>query len=206
MVANAVVLLVVPPGSPIAKMEDLKGKTIGVLSMDLNRRVVQAITREYGLNPAKTNFRDLSLKDVAQSVQSKQISAVLIVRPITEKYLTVVRDLFPHQAKHTIGLVPIELADAIAAVERAYESYELPKGTIHGSPPVPDDDLTTLRVPFYLIANKNLSDDVVATLTKEIIESRRDLVSDYPLLAQLSSPKHRQGCLYPDSSRGRCLF
>ena len=197
VVANAVVLLVVPPGSPIAKMEDLKGKTIGVLSMDLNRRVVEAITKEYDLNPTKTNFRDLSLKDVAQLVQSKQISAVLVVRPITEKYLTVVRDLFPHQAKHTTGLVPIESADAIATVDRAYESYELPKGTIRGSPPVPDDDLTTLRVPFYLIANKNLSDEVVATLTKEIIESRRDLVGDYPLLAQLSSPNTDKDAYIP---------
>jgi TRAP transporter TAXI family solute receptor len=197
VVANAVVLLVVPPGSPVAKIDDLKGRTIGVFSLDLNRRVVQAITKEYDLNSAKTNFRDLSLKDVAQSVQSKQVSAVLIVRPITEKYLAMVRDLFPNQAKHTTGLVPIESAGAIAAVDRAYESYELPKGTIRGSPPVPDDDLTTLRVPFFLIANKDLSEDVVATLTKEIIESRRDLVSDYPLLAQLTAPNTDKDAYIP---------
>ena len=132
-----------------------------------------------------------------QSVQSKQVAAVLIVRPITDKYLTVVRDLFPHQAKRTTGLVPIESADAIAAVDRAYESYELPKGTIRGSPPVPDDDLTTFRVPFYLIANKNLSEDVVTTLTREIIESRRDLVSEYPLLAQLSAPNTDKDAYIP---------
>jgi TRAP transporter TAXI family solute receptor len=197
VVANAVVLIVVPPGSPITKIDDLKGKNIGVLSMDLNRRVVQAITKEYDLSLAKTNFKDLSLKDVAQSVQSKQVSAVLIVRPITEKYLAMVRDLFPHQTKHATGLVPIESAGAIAAVDRAYESYELPKGTIRGSPPVPEDDLTTLRVPFYLIANKNLSEDVVATLTKEIIESRRDLVSEHPLLAQLSSPNTDKDAYIP---------
>jgi len=108
-----------------------------------------------------------------------------------------VRDLFPNQAKHTTGLVPIESAGAIAAVDRAYESYELPKGTIRGSPPVPDDDLTTLRVPFFLIANKDLSEDVVATLTKEIIESRRDLVSDYPLLAQLTAPNTDKDAYIP---------
>jgi len=188
IVANAVVLIVVPPGSPIAKIDDLKGKTVGVLGMDLNRRVVEAITKEYDLNSAKTNFRDLALKDVAQAAKSKQVSAVLIVRPITERYLTIVRDLFPRQVKYATGLVPIESAGAIAAVDRAYESYDLPKGTIRGSPPVPDDDLTTLRVPFYLIANKNLSDDVVATLSKEVMESRRDLVSEYPLLEQVSAP------------------
>jgi TRAP transporter TAXI family solute receptor len=197
VVANAVVLIVVPPGSAITKIDDLKGKTIGVLSMELNRRFIQAISKEYDLTAAKTNFKDISLKDVAQSVQAKQVSAVLVVRPITEKYFSMVRDLFPHQAKHTTQLVPIESASAIAAVDRAYESYELPKGTIRGSPPVPDDDLTTLRVPFYLIANKSLSEDVVATLTKEIIESRRDLITDHPLLAQLSSPNTDKDAYIP---------
>jgi hypothetical protein len=142
-------------------------------------------------------YRDLALKDVARAVQSKQVSAVLIVRAITEKYLTIVRDLFPHQGKQAPGLVPIESAGAIAAVNRAYESYDLPKGTIRGSPPVPDDDLTTLRVPFYLIANKNLGDDVVATLTKEVMESRRDLVSEYPLLAQVSAPNTDKDAYIP---------
>jgi TRAP transporter TAXI family solute receptor len=197
IVANAVVLIVVPPGSPIAKIDDLKGKTVGVLGMDLNRRVVDAITKEYDLNSAKTNFRDLALKDVAQAAKSKQVSAVLMVRPITERYLTIVRDLFPHQGKYGAGLIPIESAGAIAAVDRAYESYDLPKGTIRGSPPVPDDDLTTLRVPFYLIANKNLSDDVVATLSKEVMESRRDLVSEYPLLEQVSAPNTDKDAYIP---------
>ena len=38
---------------------------------------------------------------------------------------------------------------------------------------------------------------MVATLTKEIIESRRDLVSDYPLLAQLSSPNTDKDAYIP---------
>jgi TRAP transporter TAXI family solute receptor len=197
IVANAVVLIVVPPDSPIAKMEDLKGKTVGVLSLDLNHRVVQAIAKEYDLNTAKTTFKDLALKDVVQAVRSKQVSAVLTVRAITEKYLAIVRDLFPPQGKHEVGLVPIESAGAISAVDRAYESYDLPKGTIRGSPPVPEDDLTTLRIPFYLIANKNLSDDVVATLTKELMDGRRDLMAEYPLLAQLSAPNMDKDAYIP---------
>jgi TRAP-type uncharacterized transport system substrate-binding protein len=197
VVANAVVLIIVPPGSPITKIDDLKDRTVGVLGMELNRRVVDAINKEYDLNSAKTNFRDLALKDVAQAVQSKQVSAVLIVRAITEKYLTIVRDLFPHQGKRATGLVPIESASAIATVDRAYESYDLPKGSIRGSPPVPDDDLTTLRVPFYLIANRNLNDDVVATLAQEVMESRRDLASEYPLLAQVRAPNTDKDAYIP---------
>jgi threonine dehydrogenase-like Zn-dependent dehydrogenase len=76
---------------------------------------------------------------IINATQDNPIDAVMKVNhgrsvDITEKSLTVVRDLFPHQAKHTTGLVPIEPADAIAAVDRAYESYELPKGTIRVHP------------------------------------------------------------------------
>ena len=88
--------------------------------------------------------------------------------PVTEKYLTMLRSLFPRSAKQKLTLIPIESAGAIAAVTKYYQSYELPKGTVQGSPPIPDDDMTTLRVPFYLVANKKLPDDVVGSLTKAI--------------------------------------
>ena len=48
--------------------------------------------------------------------------------------------------------------------------------------------MTTLRVPFYLVANKKLSDDVVGSLAKAIMDTRRYLISEYPLLAQISAP------------------
>jgi hypothetical protein len=86
------------------------------------------------------------------------------------------------------GLVPIDLAGAIAAAARAYESYDLPKGTIRGSPAIPDEDTTTLRVPFYLVANKRLGDTVVASLAKTMMEVRRDLFGEDPLFSQISAP------------------
>jgi TRAP-type uncharacterized transport system substrate-binding protein len=206
IVANAVVLIVVPPGSPVTSIDDLKGRTVGVLGMDLNRRVVEAISKEYDLDAAKTHFRDIALKDVPQAIQSRQISAVLVVRPITEKYQAMVRDLFPHRGRATPGLVAIEAAGAIAAVDRPYESYDLPKGTIQGSPPVPDDDLTTLRVPFYLVANKNVDSDDIATLTQEVMESRRDLLTEYPLLAQVSAPSTDKDAYIPISPGAAAYF
>jgi hypothetical protein len=98
------------------------------------------------------------------------------------------RSLFPRSAKQKLTLIPIESAGAIAAVAKYYQSYELPKGTVQGSPPIPDEDLTTLRIPFYLVANKKLSNDVVGSLAKAIMDTHRDLISEYPLLAQISAP------------------
>ena len=188
VVMRAVVLLIAPPGSAITSIDDLKGKTIGVAGGAVNHKVVEALTNAYDPAQAQLHFKDLAIDDIPQALKSQKINAVLVVMPISEKYLTVLRNLFPRTAKQTLTLIPIESAGAIAAVTKYYQSYDLPKGTVQGSPPIPDKDMTTLRVPFYLVANKKLSDDVIGALTKAIMDARRDLISEYPLLAQISAP------------------
>ena len=205
-VTHSVVMIVVPPGSSIDSMEGLKGKTVGVISADTNQRVVAALTQEYDLNAAKVQFKGLAPHDAAAALHSKQVQALLLVMPITEKYLGLLRDMFPRTPKQKLGLVPIESAGAIAAVARAYESYELPKGTVRGSPPVPDDDLTTLRVPFYLVANRKLGDDVVTALTKAVMDARRDLVGEFPVLAQISAPSTDKDAFIPIHSGAAAYF
>src|SRR5262245_58262535 len=177
---RAVVLIVVPPGVSISDMDDLKGKAIGVVGDEMNHRVVEALKHEYDLERAKVQFKDLALGDISQALKSKQVSALLVVMPISEKYLAMLRNLFPRNGKSNPTLIPIESAEAY------YESYDLPKGTVQGSPAIPDDDLTTIRVPYYLVAKKTLSDEIVGSLTKAIMETRRDLIGEYPVLRQIS--------------------
>ena len=188
VVTRGVVLLIAPPGSSMTSMDDLKGKTIGVVGGEVNHKVVEALASAYDPSRAQLHFKDLTVADIPQALKSKQINALLVVMPVTEKYLTILRNLFPRNAKQNLTLIPIESAGAIAAVTKYYQTYDLPKGTVQGSPPIPDDDMTTLRVPFYLVANKKLSGDAVGALAKAIMDIRRDLISEYPLLAQISPP------------------
>jgi len=185
---RGVVLIIAPPGSSLTSIDDLKGKTVGVVGGQINHKIVDVLNKEYDLDRAKVQFKDLVLTDVQHAIKSRQVNALLIVMPITEKYLGLLRNLFPRNAKSGPTLIPIESAEAIASVTKYYESYDLPKGTLQGSPAIPDDDLTTLRVPFYLVAKKKLSDDVVGSLTKAIMDARRDLIGEYPVLAQISEP------------------
>jgi hypothetical protein len=116
------------------------------------------------------------------------------------------RDAFPRTAKGSLGIVPIESAGAIEEISPPYKSYELPKGTLRGSPPVPDDDLTTLRVPFFLVANKKLDNDVVTGLTKAMMEARRELAGQYPLLAQAMSPDTDKDAYIPIHPGAAAVF
>jgi TRAP-type uncharacterized transport system substrate-binding protein len=187
IVTHAVVLIAAPAGSPIDDVTGLKGRAVGMVGGEVNRKVVAALTEEYNLDAAKVVFKDVAPADAHQALQSKTVAALLVTIPLTEKYLSLFRTLFQPSAKAVPVLIPIESAGAIAQNHRAYESFDVPKGTLRGAPPVPEDDLTTLRVNYYLVAQKKLDSSLITNLTQSIMDARRDLLGELPLLAQITA-------------------
>jgi TRAP transporter TAXI family solute receptor len=196
VVSHVVVLIIVPPGSTIDSIDKLKGRRVGVISGEANAKIVDVLSREFGLDRAKV-FKDIELPDARRAIQSKEVSALLVVIPLAGKYLSLVRDFFQQGSKALPILLPIDSAGAIAQAERAYESFDVPKGTLRGSPPVPDDDLTTLRTSLYLVANKKLSTDLIASLTLAIMKARRELLAEEPIFAQITAPSTDQDAWLP---------
>jgi len=196
VVSHVVVLMIVPPGSTIDSIDKLKGRRVGVISGEANAKIVDVLSREYGLDREKV-FKDIALSDARRAIQSKEVSALLVVIPLAGKYLSLVRDFFQQGSKALPVLLPIESAGAIAQAERAYESFDVPKGTLRGSPPVPDDDLTTLRASLYLVAHKKLSTDLITSLTLTIMKVRRELLAEQPIFAQITAPSTDQDAWLP---------
>jgi TRAP-type uncharacterized transport system substrate-binding protein len=196
VVSHVAALVIAPPGSSIDSMDKLKGHRVGVLGGEANTKIVDVLSKEYGLDRAKV-FKDIALPDARRAIQSKEVSALLIVIPLTGKYLSLVRDILQSGPKALPTLIPIESAGAIAEAERAYESFDVPKGTLRGAPPVPDDDVTTLRTNLYLVAGKTLGSDLVTTLTQTIMSVRRDLMHEEPIFAQITAPSTDQDAYLP---------
>ena len=187
VLSHVVALIVAPAGSNIDSVDKLKGRRVGVIGGAANTRVVDVLSKAYGLDRAKV-FIDVALPDARKAVQSKEVNALLVVIPLAEKYLSLVRGFFPQGTKAFPVLIPIDSASAIAETERAYESFDVPKGTLHAAPPVPDDDLTTLRTSLYLVAKKKLSSDLMANFTQTLMKVRRDLLREQPIFAQITAP------------------
>ena len=197
IVAQSVALLVAPPGSVITDMAGLKRVAVGVINGETNKHLIKALTDEYGLAQAGVTFRDLAPADIRRALDAKEVRAILIVMPLSEKYLSLLRGLFPQSAKAGPVLIPIDQAGSIAGKERAYESFDVPKGTLRGAPPNPAEDLTTLRTSFYLVAQKKLDKEVITDLTETLVNARRDLVAEYPLLVQVKAPDLEASAYFP---------
>jgi TRAP-type uncharacterized transport system substrate-binding protein len=188
VMAQGVVMIVAPPGSSITSIAKLRDHTVGVVGGEINHAVVEVLKKEYDLGRANVSFRDIAPEDARRAVQTKQVAALLLVVPLTDKHLSFVRGLFHDGPNSQPVLIPIDSAGAIADVKGPYESFDIPKGTLRGAPAFPDDDVTTLRVAYYLVANRHLNSQLVAELTKRVMRARRDLVSEQPLLAGMSAP------------------
>ncbi|MDI1267227.1 MAG: TAXI family TRAP transporter solute-binding subunit [bacterium] len=188
LVNKSVLMILALPGSGLNSIEKLRGHTVGVIGGEINGKIVEALKKEYDLGD-KVTFRNIAPADTPRAIQSKEAGAFLAVVPLNEKYLSLIRRFFFRGSHNSLPiLIPVESAGAIADVEGAYESFDIPLGTLRGNPPVPDADLTTLRVGSYLVANKTLDPDLITTLTQAVISARNDLVRDQPLLAGLTAP------------------
>ena len=187
LVNKSVLMVLALPGSPVTNVEKMKGRTVGVVGGEINQKIVDALKKQYDLGD-RVAFKNLKPEDTPRAIQSKEASAFLFVVPLTEKYLSLVRRFFRGRNDSFPTLVAIDSAGAIADAEGAYESFDIPQGTLRGNPPVPDADLTTLRVGSYLVANKKLDPDTITALTQALISARNDLVRDQPLLAGLAAP------------------
>jgi TRAP-type uncharacterized transport system substrate-binding protein len=188
MTAHGVVMIVAPPGSAVTSIAKLRGHTVGVVGGDINQAVVDALKKEYDLGSANVTFKNIAPTDARRAVQAKEVQALLLVLPLTDRNLSFVRGLFREGANSQPVLIPIDSAGAIADTNGAYESFDIPKGTLRGAPPVPDDDVTTLRVGYYLVANRKLDKNVAAELAKRVMAARRDIGSEEPALSGLAAP------------------
>jgi TRAP-type uncharacterized transport system substrate-binding protein len=184
---HGVVMIVAPPGSSITSIAKLRDHTVGVVGGEINHGVVEVLKKEYDLGHANVVFKDIAPVDARRAVQAKEVNALLLVLPLTEKYLSLVKSLFREGPNLSPVLIPIDSAGAITDAKGPYESFDIPKGTLRGAPAVPDDDVTTLRVAYYLVANRHLSPDVAADLTRKFMNVRRDLVGEQPLLAGIAA-------------------
>jgi TRAP-type uncharacterized transport system substrate-binding protein len=203
---NLILMLMVPPNSPIKTVADLKGKTVGVVGLVPNQRLLGTLVKTYGFTQGSVQFADVPLQQLMDPNRGKKYQAALFAVPLNERYTSVVRSFFPPAAKAQPHMLEIDAAEAIGMETKYYESFDLPKGAVRGAPPLPDDTLSTLRVPVYLVAGAKVADETIAALAKAIMEARRELATDMPLLTQIAGPDDDKNAPIPIHPGAKAFF
>ena len=203
---NLVLMVLVPSDSSVQSIADLAGQEVGVVGLQANRTLLATIGKSYGFTPDTVRFIDVPYGELADAARSKRHQAAIFTVPISDRYLSIVRASFLGNGKNTPRLLAIEAAEAIALETKAYEAFDIPKGTLRGAPPLPDEAISTLRVPLFLVASAKVGEETVTALTRAIMEARRELMPDSPLLARVTAPEDGQDAAIPVHPGAKAYF
>ena len=93
--------------------------------------------------------------------------------------------------------IPISEPDAIILKNPLLLKDEIVRGVFSGIPPTPPDAIPTVSVTHSIAANNNLSDTVIADLTRHIIKLKPVLAREIKLAASIEVPSSDKNAAMP---------
>ena len=100
-------------------------------------------------------------------------------------------------AKATVVFIPVAEAEAIAERSPAYEKTEVVRGIFGGTPPRPAKGYDTLSITHRLVANENVSPDLVAGLTRFFLTEKSPIAATAPIAMRIEAPSTDKGASLP---------
>jgi TRAP transporter TAXI family solute receptor len=193
-----------------AQIEDfgaLKGKVLGVIGPPgANDALVATLRRHYGA-PGGTLALPSEPAQVAAAVRERKADAVLFVAPTTRgtrigaSWAAVRR-----ASRRNLSFIGIDDAEAIASASPAYEAGEIAAGQFGGSPPLPEESVSTILVSTYLVAGRAVSNDTVAKLARSLFEERQRIAADVPIANLMKAASTDKDAVIPIHPGAKAYF
>ena len=174
--------------SKFGKVTDLAGKRIGIVTgSEATAGLLELVLGHYGVPLDKVTVTEIASDKVGAAVKDNQFDALFVAGPAIGKAVS-----NAVAAASRNGMAPsfiaIDQADGIANRNPAFASTEIDAGTFGGSPPAPDDKLTSLSFAEYLVARRSIHELLVATLAKVLYSSRQTLAVAEPGQIKIEAP------------------
>jgi uncharacterized protein len=163
-----VVQIIVAADSGIKTVADLNGKKVGIGALGSGAffNAVQILANA-GLTLDNIEEQHLSFDESSTAFQNLQIDAFFVTSGVPN---TAVIEVANKRAINVLGLDEA----AMASLQASYSFYvpvTIPAGTYNGV----NEDITAPAVSAILICSKNLSEDLVYSLTKVLYENTAEL-------------------------------
>jgi len=154
------------------KVTQLAGKRIGIVTgNEASTDLLKVVLNHYGVSLDKLQVSQIDPQNLADAVHNGAVDVIFVAGAATGK---AIGNAVAAATQNGVAPTFVELdqADGIAKRNPAFDKAEIDAGTFGGSPPTPDDKLTTLSFAEYLVARKGFSRASVTELAKLIYTSR----------------------------------
>jgi uncharacterized protein len=192
------VVIVTPEKMGIGSFGDLKGKTIGVIGPPgANDSLVRTLRQHYRA-PGESKLLAPIPLEVSTAIRTRAVDALLFVVPTTRgvklgESWAAVRSA----SRRKLAFVSLDEAEALAASNPAYEAGEIETGQFGGSPPLPEESVTTIQVATYLVANRNVSADAITALTRALFQERQAVSGEAPTANLIKAASTEKDAVFP---------
>jgi TRAP-type uncharacterized transport system substrate-binding protein len=154
------------------KVTQLAGKRIGIVTRnEATADLLGVVLNHYGVPLDKVQLSQIDPANLADAVQKNTVDVIFVAAAATG---AAIGDAVKAATQNGVAptFIEIDQADGIAKRNIAFDSVEIDAGTFGGVPPTPDDKLTSLSFPEYLVARKSFDHAAIADLAKVIYTSR----------------------------------
>jgi TRAP-type uncharacterized transport system substrate-binding protein len=197
---NAAVLMV-PAGSPITRITDLRGHKIGIVrgpsSGSGNLHLLETVLAQYDIGPDMIEPVNLRGFEVFTAVEQKLVDAVMIVGIPGEARLNDAVSAVAQAGKGAPVFLPVQEAKAIAQRTPRLESMDVVRGAFGGDPPKPAANFETVGVTVRLVARSTLSNNIASDITKSLFADRLSIAQREPLASRIEAPSTDKGAALP---------
>jgi uncharacterized protein len=189
--------ILVPPKSSIEKVQDLRGKRIGLLSQtSMDDPFVTRFSEYYGIQ--RSDFVTVTMQDIGNSLKQGKIAvAVVLGAPIGGGPIADVFSTIRKTYKAAPTFIEIGESEAISTHFPAYEAMEIPQGILGSTPSEPPEAVNTIGFSIRLASRASLPDRFAGEITRLLVQAKRELISSVPAIAQMEAPDVDKGAVLP---------
>ena len=177
LVQRRAVVFLVRQDREIESIADFRGRKIAIVSgsPDSSRPLVERIFAHFRIDVKEMSLSYIGPVDAARVlVEGEADALVLVANPAGRQARRVVRELMD-DTRVSVGFLGVPGATALAARFRELQTMEIPAGIFGGSPLHPPRDFDTVAITWELVARASLSEDVVASLARSLMNIRSRL-------------------------------
>jgi TRAP-type uncharacterized transport system substrate-binding protein len=171
------------------KVTQLAGKRIGIVTgNEASADLLNVVLNHYGVPLDKVQLSQIDPANLADAVQKNAVDVIFVAAAATGAAIS---DAVKAATQNGVAptFIEIDQADGIAKRNIAFDSVDIDAGTFGGVPPTPDDKLTSLSFPEYLVARKSFDHSSIADLAKVIYTSRLAIAAQLNGDVKIEAPK-----------------